>query len=38
LEKLPAIKWKLKNLEKLQENNPIKFKEQYDKLIAYFEE
>jgi predicted nucleotidyltransferase component of viral defense system len=38
LEKLPAIKWKLKNLEKLQENNPIKFKEQYEKLIAYFEE
>lgn len=38
LENLPAVKWKLKNLEKLQESNPVKFKEQYDKLASYFEE
>lgn len=38
LENLPAIKWKLKNLEKLRENNSVKFKEQYEKLVSYFEE
>lgn len=36
LEKLPAVKWKIKNLEKLQKNNPEKFKEQYTKLAEYF--
>lgn len=38
LENIPAIKWKLKNLEKLRENNSVKFKEQYEKLVSYFEE
>lgn len=37
LEKLPAIKWKLQNLEKLQQSNPTKFKEQYKKLAEYFD-
>lgn len=32
LDKLPGIKWKLKNLENLRERNPDKFQEQYDKL------
>lgn len=32
LEKLPAVQWKLKNLGKLQANNPDKFIEQYNKL------
>ena len=32
IEKLPAIKWKLRNLNYLKENNPDKFKEQYNKL------
>lgn len=32
LDKLPGIKWKLKNLENLQNQNPEKFQEQYDKL------
>lgn len=32
IEKLPAVKWKLRNLNYLKENNPYKFKEQYDKL------
>ena len=36
LEKLPAIQWKLQNLNKLRENNPAKFEEQYDKLNDYF--
>ena len=36
LDKLPAIKWKLKNLEKLQETNTTKFEEQYNKLAEYF--
>ena len=36
LENLPAVKWKLKNLEKLQKNNPEKFKEQYIKLKECF--
>ncbi|MEG2725321.1 MAG: nucleotidyl transferase AbiEii/AbiGii toxin family protein [Kiritimatiellia bacterium] len=34
LEQLPGIKWKKMNLEKLRANNPIKFKEQYEKLRA----
>jgi len=37
LEKLPAIKWKLYNLQKLQAQNPAKFNEQYKRLIEYFE-
>jgi len=32
IEKLPAVKWKLRNLNYLKENNSYKFKEQYDKL------
>ncbi|MCQ2914017.1 MAG: hypothetical protein MJ247_02350 [Alphaproteobacteria bacterium] len=32
LDKLPGIKWKIKNLENLKETNPEKFKEQYKKL------
>lgn len=32
LDKLPGIKWKLKNLENLKNQNPEKFQEQYDKL------
>lgn len=32
LDKLPGIKWKLKNLKNLQNQNPEKFQEQYDKL------
>ncbi len=32
IEKLPAIKWKFRNLYYLKENNLDKFKEQYDKL------
>lgn len=36
LEQLPAVKWKIKNLEKLQKNNPEKFNEQYLKLTEYF--
>lgn len=33
---LPGIKWKLKNLENLQNQNPKKFQEQYDKLKMSF--
>lgn len=36
LDKLPGIKWKLKNLENLQNQNPEKFQEQYDKLKMSF--
>lgn len=36
LEKLPAVQWKLINLDKLKTANPEKFKEQYDKLKEYF--
>lgn len=36
LDKLPGIKWKLKNLENLQNQNPEKFQEQYDKLKISF--
>ncbi len=32
IEKLPAIKWKIQNLEKLREINPDKFKQEYDNL------
>ena len=34
LDELPGIQWKIKNLKKLSENNPEKFKEQYEKLKA----
>ena len=34
---LPAIKWKLKNLEKLAQTDKVKFGLQYSKLKAYFE-
>ena len=37
LDKLPAIKWKIRNLENLRNNNPDKFQEQYDKLLNYFQ-
>lgn len=37
LDKLPAIKWKIRNLENLKNNNSNKFQEQYDKLKEYFE-
>lgn len=37
LDKLPAVKWKLYNLKKLQASNPEKFKEQYILLKEYFE-
>ena len=37
LEKLPAIKWKIKNLQKLQSVNIEKFEEQYNQLFKYFE-
>lgn len=37
LDKLPAIKWKIKNLKKLQSVNVEKFKEQYNQLYKYFE-
>jgi hypothetical protein len=36
LDSLPGIKWKLKNLENLQNQNPKKFQEQYDKLKMSF--
>ncbi len=36
LEKLPAIKWKIKNLQKLQSSNLGKFEEQYNQLEEYF--
>ena len=37
LEKLPALKWKIKNLQKLQSMNIKKFEEQYNQLYKYFE-
>ena len=37
LEKLPAIKWKIKNLQKLQSMNIKKFEEQYNQLYKYYE-
>ena len=36
IEKLPAIQWKLVNLNKLKDSNFEKFKYQYDKLKTYF--
>ena len=33
LDKLPAIKWKVRNLEKLRDTNKSKFDEQYEKLL-----
>ena len=35
--KLPAIQWKLQNLERLKKSNPAKFKAQADKLAKHFE-
>lgn len=32
--KFPAIQWKLQNLQKLKDNNPGKYQEQYDSLKA----
>src|SRR5574344_465057 len=37
LEKLPAVMWKIQNLQKLQISNANKFKDQYNKLSKYFE-
>lgn len=34
LEQLPGIRWKLHNLERLRESNPMKFAEQADLLAA----
>ena len=36
IEKLPAIQWKIKNLEKLKQTNIKKFEEQYNKLSKIF--
>ena len=36
LDKLPAIKWEIYNLKKLQSSNLEKFKEQYMLLKEYF--
>lgn len=36
LDRMPAIRWKLRNLQKLKESNPGKFNEQYDKLVKLF--
>ena len=36
LDRLPAIRWKLQNLKKLQECNPEKFRQQYEKLADLF--
>lgn len=36
LDRIPAIRWKLQNLEKLKKNNPDKFEEQYKKLVQLF--
>lgn len=37
LDKLPAIMWKVRNLEKLRSTNKAKFEEQAEKLIKCFE-
>ena len=37
LDKLPAIKWKIKNLENLRSTNKAKFEEQTKKLVECFE-
>ncbi len=31
-QKYPAVQWKLQNLQRLKDNNPVKFNEQYDSL------
>lgn len=36
LDRLPAIRWKLQNLERLRKSNPEKFNEQYEKLEQLF--
>jgi len=36
IERLPAIRWKLRNLEILRERNPVKFDEQYRALEELF--
>jgi hypothetical protein len=36
LDRMPAIRWKLQNLEKLKKSNPGKFDEQYEKLTHLF--
>jgi len=36
LDRMPAIRWKLQNLEKLKTSNPGKFEEQYKKLVQLF--
>jgi hypothetical protein len=36
LDRMPAIRWKLQNLERLKKSNPDKFDEQYEKLVQYF--
>lgn len=36
LDKLPAIKWKIKNLENLRDTNKSKFDEQFEKLAELF--
>lgn len=36
LEKLPAIKWKIQNLKKLKNINPVKFKQEYTNLKKIF--
>lgn len=36
LDRMPAIRWKLQNLEKLKKSNPGKFNEQYKKLEQLF--
>jgi len=38
LEQLPALKWKLQNLERLRQNNPDKFAQQADELEERFAE
>lgn len=38
IDKLPAIQWKIKNLEKLKQINIKKFEEQYYKLAEIFEQ
>ena len=38
LKKLPALKWKLLNLEKLKKSNPKRFRLQHDELAARFDE
>jgi Domain of unknown function (DUF1814). len=36
VDRLPAIRWKLQNLEKLKKSNPDKFIEQHEKLLQLF--